>query len=374
MQSFCLTARAGLSFYRIASLEKACMPRAQVPTMHMPCPPRAMPQCASPSRPPAEASKARLTSSTLDHFPPTPGASFKLPSDHQNPAQGMVKRKLRKFCTTKKQRSKSGPNRSQGNRNSKEKGTSFEELSRMADEVKQRVHCLVLELHEAAHKQHDLEMKTKAWKLSKSLEKALVQPSRCVVGGYHGGHLYVLWKKCLGHFQYKVGCGELDKKGRTAKRIEDWLKTRCCSGFSPLGINPSFQKMPTRNWKMLESRVHLMLKAQGLINTMNGKPGFQMHELFPCLGGCGVTNHKEIFKGVGTKKELDGVLKGIIKMWRNSPQLKYNFWKQNNGTVFTFKQAQRGRHLEKELITPKHQVLNKGSKKNPNFRWHQKTM
>eukprot|EP00967_Tisochrysis_lutea_P138937 scaffold251558_cov15-Tisochrysis_lutea.AAC.1 len=78
--------------------------------------------------------------------------------------------------------------------------------------------------------------------------------------------------------------------------------------------------------------------------------------------------------GVGTKKELDGVLKGIIKMWRNSPQLKYNFWKQNNGTVFTFKQAQRGRHLEKELITPKHQVLNKGSKKNPNFRWHQKTI
>eukprot|EP00983_Pelagomonas_calceolata_P081320 1155523-Pelagomonas_calceolata.AAC.3 len=41
------------------------------------------------------------------------------------------------------------------------------------------------------------------------------------------------------HFQYKVGCGELDKKGRTAKRIEDWLKTRCCSGFSPLGAHES---------------------------------------------------------------------------------------------------------------------------------------
>ncbi|KAF5843568.1 hypothetical protein DUNSADRAFT_12830 [Dunaliella salina] len=132
--------------------------------------------------------------------------------------------------------------------------------------------------------------------------------------------------------------------------------------------------MPAHHWRMLECRVHLMLKAQGLINTMNGGPGFQMHELFPCLGDCGVLQHKEIFTGTGTKKELDCYLKEVIKMWRNSPQLQYNFWKQSDGTVCTFRRVKKGRCLQSEVITPMHQVLNRGSKKNPNFKWYKKSI
>eukprot|EP00983_Pelagomonas_calceolata_P118953 1160553-Pelagomonas_calceolata.AAC.2 len=76
--------------------------------------------------------------------------------------------------------------------------------------------------------------------------------------------------------------------------------------------------------------------------------------------------------GIGTAEELDYKVKGIIEMWRNSPQLKFNFWPQMDGTICTFTSVKKGDRFEwkREEITPEHQMVNEGTEKNPRYRWY----